>query len=145
MSAEFIWQQDSISVNEPVTVENVISEVFTIRNTGDEAGTTLGFYLRLASSDGPFEFPSTESPGTNLVDIVRQGNLGYGLTITQGLFTTRFETGVGDSRTNKIPLIIGTGTNLDEIEINSIIEVTIDLTFEPSLGARNFYVDFVLE
>lgn len=145
MSAEFTFIQSTEEIEEPLEVGTVDSITFTIQNTGDVTGTTLGFYLRQASNDGSFDFPSTDSPAINLVDILKQGDDGYGITITQGLTTTRFQNGTGDRYENRIPLSIGTGADSDQIESSATVEVTIDLEFAPGTSAKTFYVDIVLE
>lgn len=145
MAAEFTYTQESIEVDEPLLLENTETVSLLVENTGDVAGTSLGFYLRSASTNGSFDYPSVDSPSVNLVDLIKEGNNGYGLVITQGLTSTRFEDGIGDSYDTRIPLVIGTGTLSDEMEVGSSVEIELSLSFDPSISVKNLYIDFVLE
>ena len=144
MSSEYTFYISDVVAVEPLEMESTSTTSVKIVNTGDETGKTLGFYLRVASNDGPFEYPSLDSPAVNLVDLLSQGNLSYGLSITQGLITTVFEPGVGDSYDNRIPLTIGTGTDLDEIIAGAFVTIELDVAFDSVLESKNFYVDFVI-
>lgn len=144
MAVEFTIYIDGVEAEEPVTLETISGKTLTIKNTGDVTGTDLGFYLQVASTTGPFEYPSVDSPAVNYNDILAQGNNGYGLTIKQGLTTTRFLSGVGDSYSNRIPLTIGEGTLGDELAVNSSFEIELNLTFTPGSAAKSYYVDLIL-
>ena len=144
MSAEYTYYIGSEVADDPVKLTNITTLVVTIVNSGDLTGTDLGFYLKVASNDGPFDYPSTDSPATNLADIIAQGLADYGITITQGLIETRFEPGVGDSYETRIPLTVGTGTNTDEIAAGATIDITLELSFASGTDSKNFYVDLVI-
>jgi len=143
MAAELTWYEDSLEVDEPRTVST--TKTFTIKNVGDETATELGFYISVASSNGSFEFPSTDSPDINYSDIISQGNIGYGLTIQQSSTTTRILSGVGDTYPTRIPLVLGSGTAGDELAVNEEVTIVVTVTFSPSFGAKNLYVDLFLE
>lgn len=144
MAAEYTIYISGIEADEPVTLELLSGKTLTIKNTGDETGTELGFYLQMASSNGPFEYPSTDSPAVNLNDILSQGNAGYGLTITQGVITTRFTSSVGNSYPSRIPLTVGEGSLGNQLAVNSSCTVELNLTFEPGSTAKSYYVDLIL-
>jgi hypothetical protein len=141
MSAEYTYYVNSdvaADVQELLTTESM---TVTVVNTGDVTGTDLGFYLKVASNNGPFEYPSTESPATNLIDLIFMGQSGYGLAITQGSTTITFEDGVGDSYETRIPLTIGSGINGDELAAGESVDVVLTLTLDVGMPSVNLYVD----
>lgn len=145
MAAEYQIFYASESIEEPFEIENGSSFVFVIENVGDETGTNIGFYIKTPSSLGDVDYPSLDSPALNYEDIISQGNNGYGLTITQGLSTTRIMSGTGDTFLTKIPLTIGSGDNLNQLEPGSSIEVTLEFNLDPTEVSKNLYIDFMVE
>lgn len=144
MSAEYTFYYNGSSVTDPVSMLTTATIDITVKNTGDEDGTGLGFYLKDASSLGPFDYPSSDSGATNLADIIAQGNDGYGLVLQQGVTSTRFEGGVGDTLGTKIPLTIGTGSDLATLAVGASVQITLSLSFAPSTTSKNFYVDLAI-
>ena len=143
MSAEYTYYINSEVATDPQ--ELVTSLVITIVNSGDLTGTDLGFYLKVASNTGPFDYPSTDSPATNLMDILAQGNDNEGIVIDQNGNTTTFDSGAGSNYSNRIPLTIGSGTDGDELASGASIEVTLTLSFSVGTPSKNFYIDLVIE
>lgn len=144
MSAEYTYYINAAvaaDVEELLTTESL---TVTIVNTGDVTGYELGFYLGVASNDGPFEYPSTDSPASNLVEIIALGQEGYGLAITQASNTTTFAEGVGDGYSTRIPLTIGSGVSGNELAPGESIDVILTLTFPVGVDSKNFYVDLVI-
>lgn len=145
MAAEYIYYISSEVPDEPVDM--VTSTVYTIiiTNIGDEAGVDLGFYISIPSTMGEVIYPSATTPTENFSEVLYQGGEGYGLSLTQGLTVTTFETGIGDSGTTKIPLVLGSGATLDELAVGASITVDLTVTFKPGTPSETLYVDVVLE
>jgi hypothetical protein len=144
MSAEYTYYVSEVVASEVQELIVSFSMTLTIANTGDLTGSDLGFYLQVASSNGPFEYPSTDSPAINLVDILAQGASGYGLTIDQDGTITRFTDEAGSSYGTRIPLTAGSGTDGDQLAPGATVEVILSLTFEAGTPSKNFYVDLVI-
>lgn len=144
MSAEYTYYVNSDVAGDVQELLTAGSLTITITNTGDVTGYDLGFYLKVASNDGPFEYPSTESPATNLVEIVAFGQAGNGLVITQDSVSTIFAEGVGDGYETRIPLTVGSGTIGDELAPGESVDVVLTLSFPGGTLSQNFYVDLVI-
>lgn len=143
MSAEFTYYSSGIEIEEPKLLTALIN--MTITNTGDEAGTELGFYLRTPSSAGSFDYPATDAPVTNYFDLIKQGDLGYGIVLHQGVNTYTFDSTNGSSALNKIPLVIGSGTSGNIIPVGDSINITLSVSFDPTFDSKTLYIDFVIE
>jgi hypothetical protein len=143
MSAEYTYYVNAV-IADIEELETSSSLTVTITNTGDVAGTDLGFCLQVASNDGPFEYPSTNSPAINLVDIIAFGEAGYGVAITQASATTTFAENIGDSYETRIPLSIGSGSSANELAPGSSVDVILSLTLPGGIPSQNFYVDLVI-
>lgn len=145
MSAEYEIYISSEQIDEPLMIEDGTSVTITITNVGDETGTGIGFYLRNASNLGAIDYPSESSPILNYTDIIEYGNLGYGLTIVQGLNSVIVTTDSGDNFLNKIPLSSGSGTLNDELETGASVDIILSFSLPPATSSKNLYVDFVVE
>lgn len=143
MSATYSWYISSTEVDEPSALTT--SQTYTVTNTGDEKGVSIGFYIKQASTMGSIEYPSVDSPSVNLTDILSQGNAGYGLSIEQDSDITIFTSTTGSDSSNKIPFTLGSGSNFDELEVGASATITLNLSFSPGTDSKTFYVDLVME
>lgn len=103
--------------------------------------TTLGFYLKAASSVGDYSILSPEEMVQYVLD---EGDEGRGITINQDGNETIFNNTIGNSSSNKIPLIVGSGLSSDEIESNAYVIIAIKINLDVT-AAQYIYYDIVLE
>lgn len=143
MSAKYTYYTSGEEVVEPKLLTTLVN--ITITNTGDEAGTDLGFYIKTPSTAGSFDYQATDAPVTNYFDIIKQGDLGFGLVVHQGAEQITIDSENGSNALNKIPLTVGSGVAGNILAVGETISIILSITFSPSYPNKNVYVDFILE
>jgi len=126
----------------PITIE--------VTNYGESDLTDLGFYVRVATSQGDADHPATFSPQTDFQDLLTWGTrTELALEVSGGMIVTLPQNSPDPDATNYITRTQGcsaaTKLPFQDLAAGETASFTVELETPPSFVTRRMFVDIGIE
>jgi hypothetical protein len=135
------------TIYEPERINTGVPKEISITNLGTETVSDIGIYVIPSNNLGDVDYPADYPPETDYQDLIKWGTeTDLGLELNGGLLiTVPQEAGVNTYYvTRSLGSTIDNLIEIQDIEPNETITITLEVETPPSVSARRLYIGLAI-